>query len=737
VKTRRKIIHILVTLSFLLTLLVPMVGPASAKSLNSVDKVLTVADDATISASSAPVLTIKEDEDFTNHFKVNDTFRLVLPNSNVDWHEYDVKINGQSVKCTVYAVKRTDQVLEITFPDAATLGTNALGDGKVDKVDVTLSVKLDNVDGNIDVKVEPLDSAITGGSYTFLVAGEGDTTAVAESVETIGKTGTGGTIRIEETFVGSVGNEKQSFRLKLPSNFEWNNMTTTEISFAGGFAGSTEVSVTGSGTSELTVTFNPPDDRSQRGTVYVTPKIKADSDASYGDIEVSISGDEFSDDDVIVAKYADWGVSVKVKEVKELIAGKFDDQKTEKITIEENVPGTFLNGRDLNIAFPDWVKVTRIYDKSADITVDWPNLDGKDSDFDINIKGTSSGDTAKIEFKLELSVEANKSGDIEAVISGAGVDETTLLVAKAVAPVSAKAETVKDVKIGVQGQEVPDIIITENIKEAVEQKAEKKPGGVTGEIVLELPTGVKFAATPKVEVTEGNLELKDDQARLTDNDTIFRVPVDSESTKPSTIKISGIKLTLDRTVPEGDLLVKVKGSALVENYRDAEGWLNGSNASGNSNDIDAGEFDTATVVKVKVANCVTPAPKDLTATTVFKIGDTKYTVNGVEMTMDVAPYIKDDRTYLPVRYAAQAAGVADNNIIWNGAEQSVVLIKGDRVVKLTIGNNVMMINGIAMPMDVAPEIVDPGRTMLPVRWVAQALGCEVLWDAATQSVTIQ
>jgi hypothetical protein len=106
------------------------------------------------------------------------------------------------------------------------------------------------------------------------------------------------------------------------------------------------------------------------------------------------------------------------------------------------------------------------------------------------------------------------------------------------------------------------------------------------------------------------------------------------------------------------------------------------------------------------------------------------------MTADVAPYLKNDRTYLPVRYVATALGVADANIMWNEAEQSVVIIKGDRVVKLVIGSSTMMINGVPFTMDVAPEIVDPGRTMLPLRWVAQALGADVQWDAATQTVTI-
>ncbi|MCL6448435.1 MAG: copper amine oxidase N-terminal domain-containing protein [Armatimonadetes bacterium] len=49
----------------------------------------------------------------------------------------------------------------------------------------------------------------------------------------------------------------------------------------------------------------------------------------------------------------------------------------------------------------------------------------------------------------------------------------------------------------------------------------------------------------------------------------------------------------------------------------------------------------------------------------------------------------------------------------------------------------MLINGVAVNMDVAAEIVDPGRTMLPFRWVAQTSGAKVSWDEATRTVTME
>ncbi len=49
------------------------------------------------------------------------------------------------------------------------------------------------------------------------------------------------------------------------------------------------------------------------------------------------------------------------------------------------------------------------------------------------------------------------------------------------------------------------------------------------------------------------------------------------------------------------------------------------------------------------------------------------------------------------------------------------------------------VNGVNTPIDssnpnVAPIIVPPGRTMLPLRYIAENLGCQVDWNQALQEV---
>ncbi|HCF49687.1 MAG TPA: hypothetical protein DER60_05355, partial [Syntrophomonas sp.] len=121
---------------------------------------------------------------------------------------------------------------------------------------------------------------------------------------------------------------------------------------------------------------------------------------------------------------------------------------------------------------------------------------------------------------------------------------------------------------------------------------------------------------------------------------------------------------------------------------------------------------------------------------VFTIGSPFYSLDGeVQPEMDVQPYIKEGRTYLPVRYVAYSLGIDEQNIQWDGETRSVVLSKGDQKVQIWIGSRALIHNGTLSDMDVAPEIWQ-GRTMLPIAHVAEAFGAAVKWDPVVRSVTI-
>jgi hypothetical protein len=105
-------------------------------------------------------------------------------------------------------------------------------------------------------------------------------------------------------------------------------------------------------------------------------------------------------------------------------------------------------------------------------------------------------------------------------------------------------------------------------------------------------------------------------------------------------------------------------------------------------------------------------------------------------TMDVAPYIKEDRTYVPVRYLAYSLGVAEDDVTWDGDARKVGISKDNTDIALVIGSPVMFVNGQSTRMDVSPEITND-RTFLPARWVAEALGAEVEWDDTSREAIIK
>jgi hypothetical protein len=120
------------------------------------------------------------------------------------------------------------------------------------------------------------------------------------------------------------------------------------------------------------------------------------------------------------------------------------------------------------------------------------------------------------------------------------------------------------------------------------------------------------------------------------------------------------------------------------------------------------------------------------------IGSTTLTVNGQSQVMDTVPIISGARTLLPIRYVAAPLGA---NVDWSQAEQKATVSLAGKTITLWIGQSDAQINGTTTPIDssnpaVTPEIVPPGRTMLPLRFITENLGCQVAWDQVSQTVTI-
>jgi len=123
----------------------------------------------------------------------------------------------------------------------------------------------------------------------------------------------------------------------------------------------------------------------------------------------------------------------------------------------------------------------------------------------------------------------------------------------------------------------------------------------------------------------------------------------------------------------------------------------------------------------------------------LNVGKTSYSVDGQTLDMDTAPVVSQGRTMLPIRYITDQIGAT---LAWNEADQQVTIVKGDMTIELWIGKNTARVNGTERMIDsdnpnVKPFIAPPGRTMLPLRFISESLGCTVNWDAERQEASIE
>ncbi|MGQ9844819.1 MAG: stalk domain-containing protein [Caldisericia bacterium] len=122
---------------------------------------------------------------------------------------------------------------------------------------------------------------------------------------------------------------------------------------------------------------------------------------------------------------------------------------------------------------------------------------------------------------------------------------------------------------------------------------------------------------------------------------------------------------------------------------------------------------------------------------ILQIGSKTMYVNNVPQQIDVPPTIIEGRTLLPIRYVVEPLGA---KIFWDDVEKRVTIEFKNITIDLWIGKNIAKVNGKDTAIDtnnpkVVPLILN-GRTMLPVRFVAENLGCDVDWYGTTKTVTI-
>lgn len=148
---------------------------------------------------------------------------------------------------------------------------------------------------------------------------------------------------------------------------------------------------------------------------------------------------------------------------------------------------------------------------------------------------------------------------------------------------------------------------------------------------------------------------------------------------------------------------------------------------------------TVTPSKPNEAQIMTKKER-LRQTIALQIGNYGATYDGALTYIDsenreVTPYIdKNNRTMVPVRFIVEQLGAS---VYWDEKEKEIKIVSGNNTIVMAVDSTSYKINNIIKHMDTAP-VIKRGwdRTMVPIRFVTEALGKAVEWDAKNSLVFI-
>ena len=709
------------------------------------------------------------------------------------------------------AVTSDAKVWTVTFGDGKT-ATYTRQSSKVVKVNFTpgvntayvLPLPIKATGGTISVatKTEGSASTITEGNYSFATTGEKAGTLTVGDAKSFHDRGEIAQLLVKETFVGSLSGDDLILKVEL-ADTDFKFLASSDVKVKGTYGFDfTAYSRSTSDNTEPRITVNfELDDNDDDSTAYIhihglgavyggatrslgrleITGIKVDNsenDIQLGELKADIkavsdyNGKGLSStteldktySDVVLAKIADYGAYIEMNDEKavDIVAGR---EKEVTFKVSEAIDDCFVEGRKITLTldnedYTDSYFFLQYKGKDANYKADLidSTVDSKDIIKSVEIEwandtiytsetGSDSrtlGDTIteaaainkyrkanaiivtlqddnndaknalnkndrvdwfKVKAKVYVPVSQKDKKEIALAGSMRGVSEfkgTTAV--NVINPFEVSAETTT-LKVGLQDQTAGAIAITENDKAMFEK----------GTLTLNIANGSKIVSGIAIDAkgtltTTGELKTTDfDNTRTTNSFELKRT-----SKSASTVTVDGMLITTDRTVPEGTYDLEISGSA-----------------------IDA--HDGKVTVKDYLV-IGTPNTQDIIAsnglargTAKFAIGESKYTLNGEEVTMDAQSFIQDPGyTMVPVRYIAQAFGVSETDIMFGNG--TVTLFAGNRVIQLTNNSAVAKVNGVDITMATKVVIKD-GRTYAPVGEIARILGVSSNWDNTTKTAT--
>ncbi|MBS2035037.1 copper amine oxidase N-terminal domain-containing protein [bacterium] len=112
--------------------------------------------------------------------------------------------------------------------------------------------------------------------------------------------------------------------------------------------------------------------------------------------------------------------------------------------------------------------------------------------------------------------------------------------------------------------------------------------------------------------------------------------------------------------------------------------------------------------------------------------EVRTTLDGRPLQFDQPAIMQDGRVMVPLRGIFESLGA---DVIFEKTTRTIKATKGDRVVELALGSREATINGQMSYLDVPAGTIG-GRTLVPLRFVSEALGADVRWSSASRTVAL-
>ncbi|MFZ5898405.1 MAG: copper amine oxidase N-terminal domain-containing protein [Bacillota bacterium] len=688
IKARNKRISLLLAIVFVLTLVLPMGSAFAADPVKFTNATANGLD--TNVAVEMGWIKGDLDQKLVSGDKLYVTVELP---SDVEWAAATLPSVNSAVAWVVYGDASNNSTVKSIDSDYVTVEIDgaAIADGTftvqfkdfASGIDSTVKIG----DGAAsDVKVKVTAKAVDSSGYTiftqsgeFLVGkvGDAEVTVSAASPKAITfkyfEQKTGSKISISENVKEALSIGKAVY-LELPDGYIWDFAENASFSGPYGLTLTVVNSTRNSRTAEFTVSGT----RTLADTVKITPVFKIKPGADEADVVVAVfsTDGDFADADVTIATFKDAPVTISVVDSNDLKSVRIASTAAAVNSIKLKSDITFTAGDSVILELPsgyEWAMSS--YDISG-----FNNETIYSDKRKLYLEVTSATELTISGLTVNVLPDKAAVGPLEVTVSGNAGASGKVTVANVKARATAEA-TVAKVKAGGLTEAAGDIVITEAGKDTF----------LSGNLILSLPAGVKFADKIKYAINDG-----DDESVSAAGESSVTIPstgsLSLSSGRIDKITIKNIKYDLDDRF-SGEVVVKISGTALVPPSLSSD-------------------------PAIRIANATTFDATKVTAS--FKVGDAGVAVvNG--------------RTLVQVNKLNEVLGLSKS---WDAAAKTAYFIKDGKVVAFPIDKNVILINGVTVPVDQGGKIID-GATYATLRGLEMAFGGKLSWDAATKTAAFE